>query len=133
MVMFNKDSREWISQSIYQKKWAQFNIFFHRDHNEKRKGVTTSGKWGHTTAVQNIYGVLPNPPKEHHKAIKNITMKVQGIQRQSYELEGMEQANAVITRSNTAVMAQLAQMTVTINSMQAQLKTLAADPTKQTR
>ena len=37
----------------------------------------------------------------------------------------MTQAYAVLTISNSAVMAQLAHMTVTMNAMQRQLKTLA--------
>ena len=39
----------------------------------------------------------------------------------------LAQASAVLTSSNSVVMAQLAQMTVTMNSMQAQLKTLASE------
>ena len=45
----------------------------------------------------------------------------------------MAQANAVLTRSNSAVMAQLAHMTVTMNTMQAQLKTLASAQINQAR
>ena len=52
---------------------------------------------------------------------------------QSHELEGLAQSNAVLTISNTKVMAQLAQMIVTMNAMQAQLKTLATAPTNQAR
>ena len=52
---------------------------------------------------------------------------------QSHELEGLEKSNAVLTSSNTVVIAQLAQMTLTMKSMQAQLKMLAAGPTNQTR
>ena len=48
------------------------------------------------------------------------------MQMQSHDLEVLVQANAVFTSSNRAVMAQLAQMTVTVNSMQAQIKTLVA-------
>ena len=35
----------------------------------------------------------------------------------SYELEGLSQANEVLTISNSAVMEQVAQMTVTMNAM----------------
>ena len=48
-------------------------------------------------------------------------------------MEGMAQANAVLTSSNSAVMAQLAHMNVTMNSMQAQLKTIASAKTNQLR
>ena len=48
------------------------------------------------------------------------------MQTQSYDLEGLEQANEVLTRSNSALMAQLAHMIVTINGMHAQFKTLAS-------
>ena len=51
----------------------------------------------------------------------------------SHELEGLAQANTVLTSSNTTVMVKLAQMTVTMNSMQAKLRMLAVAPTKQTR
>ena len=52
---------------------------------------------------------------------------------QSHELEGLAQANAVLTSSKTAVMAQLAQKTVTVNAIQAQLKALATVSTYHTR
>ena len=48
---------------------------------------------------------------------------------QRHELEGLTQDNAVLTSPKTAVMAQLAQMTVTMNAIQAQIKTLAVAPT----
>ena len=54
------------------------------------------------------------------------------MKMQSYELEVLAQANAVLTISNSAEMAQLAQMTVAMNSMQVQLNTLASDKTNQT-
>ena len=52
---------------------------------------------------------------------------------QRHEFEKLAQANGVLTRSNMAVMEQSAHMTVTMNSMQAQLNTLAAALTNQTR
>ena len=55
------------------------------------------------------------------------------MQTQSHELEGLAQTNHILTSSNSVVMAQLAQITVTINAMQAQLKTLLLAPTKPTR
>ena len=55
------------------------------------------------------------------------------MQTQSYEPEGMAQDNAALTSSNTAVMAQLTHMTVTMNAMQAQPKTLEYAPKNQTR
>ena len=58
---------------------------------------------------------------------------MQGVQSQSCEVEGLTQANAVLTRSNSAVMAQLSQMTVTMNDIQAKLKTLASAQTNQAR
>ena len=54
------------------------------------------------------------------------------MQTQIYYLVGLAQANAVLTNSNTAVMAQSVEMTVTMNAMQAQLKTLIVDPMNQT-
>ena len=44
-------------------------------------------------------------------------------------MEGLEQANTVLTSSKSAVMAELAQITATMNVMQAQLKTLSASAT----
>ena len=55
------------------------------------------------------------------------------MQKNSYDLEGLAQSNAVLTSSNYALMAQLAQMTVTMNAMQAQLNTLASAQTNQAR
>ena len=47
-------------------------------------------------------------------------------------MERLAQANEVLTSYNTAVMAQLAQMTMTMNDMQEHLKMLASAPTNQT-
>ena len=133
MVMFNEDTREWRCQTTDQKTWAHFKIFFHLAHLKQMKAVTTARKGGCTAAVQNIYCVMPPPTEEHHESIDHINSIVQGMQTQSYELEVLAQANAVLISSNTVVMKQFAQMTVTINSMQAQLKTLTSTPTNQTR
>ena len=75
----------------------------------------------------------PPPLEEHHEAINDMHTIVQGMQTQRYEMEGLAQANVVLTRSNLAVMAQLAQMNVTMNAMQSQLKTLAYSQTNQKR
>ena len=48
-------------------------------------------------------------------------------------MEGIAQSNAVLNISNSAVMAQLVQMTAKMNAMQAQLKTLASAQTNQAR
>ena len=55
------------------------------------------------------------------------------MQTHSYGLEEMAQSDAVLTISNTVVMAQLAQITFTMNTMQAQLKALSTATTNQTR
>ena len=80
--------------------------------------------------VQNIYGVTPLPPEEYHEAIDNLNDITQGLQTHSNNLEGLSQANTRLTISNSAVMAQLAQMTVTMNIMQAKIKILLSAPTK---
>ena len=69
--------------------------------------------------MQNIYGAPLPPPVKRHEVIEDIHTIVQGMRTQGYNLEGLAQANAVLTSSNSAVMAQLAQMTVTMNAMQA--------------
>ena len=48
-------------------------------------------------------------------------------------MEGLAQANVVFNSSNSAVMAQLVQMNVTMNAMQEQLKTLVSAQTNQAR
>ena len=83
--------------------------------------------------MQNVYGAPPPPLEEHHEAIEDIQKILQGMQTQIYDLEGLAQANAVLTISNSAVMAQLSQITVTMNAMQAQLKTLSYSQTNQAR
>ena len=75
--------------------------------------------------MQKIYSAPPPYPEEHHEVIKYTQIILQGIQTQGYKLEGLAQVNAVLFISNSALMAQLAYMTVNMNAMQAQLKTLA--------
>ena len=130
--MFNEDIIEWRRQSTNHKAWAQFNIFFHKYHHKQSKVVTTFRKGGYTSVVQNIYCVPPPPPEEHHDAIDHIKNTVQGIQVQIYDLEGIAQTNIFLTSLNTAVIFQLAKMTVTVNSMQAQLKMLTSASKNQT-
>ena len=48
-------------------------------------------------------------------------------------MEGLEQGSAVLTRSNSAVMAQLAQMNVNIKAMPGPLKALASVQTDKAR
>ena len=82
--------------------------------------------------MQNIHVIPPPPPEEHHEAVNDIYTMVKGIQTQSYELEGLAQANALLTISKSVVMAQLTQINVTLNAIQAQLKTLESAQTNQT-
>ena len=70
-------------------------------------------------AVQNIYGVPPPPLEEQHEAIGSLNIIMQVMQNLSYDMEGLAQANKVLTSSNSAVMEKLAQMTTTMNEMQA--------------
>ena len=83
--------------------------------------------------MRNIYGAPPHPPEQYHEAIQDIQTIVRGMQAHSYNLEGLSQANAVLTIQNSVVMSQLALMTVTMNAMQVQLKTLASAQTNQER
>ena len=87
--------------------------------------VTTAGKGGYTAP--------PPSPVEHHEVIEDIQIIVQGMRTQGYDPEGMVQDNAVLTSSNFAVTAQLAQMTMFMNAIQAQLKTLASAQNNQAR
>ena len=98
----------------------------------KMVAVTTAGKWIYTAAVQNIYSVPPFPPEDHHEAIGNLNNIIQGMQTHSYELEGLAQANEVLTSSNSAGMGQLAHITVTMNDLKAHIKTLALATTNPT-
>ena len=82
--------------------------------------------------VHNIYGIPPPPQEDHHEAIDYLNTIVQGMQNQMYDIEVLAQANSVLTSSNSAVMAQLAQMTETMNAIQAQLNTLSATSTYST-
>ena len=76
---------------------------------------------------ENIYCAPLPSPEEHHEVIEDIYTIVQGIRTQGYEMEVLPQDNAVLTSSNSVVMAHLAQMTVTMNNIQVQLKTLASE------
>ena len=54
------------------------------------------------------------------------------MQTHSYELEGLAQADEVLTSSNSADMGQLAHITVTMNDIKAHIKTLALATTNPT-
>ena len=102
-------------------------------HRDQKIAATTAEKGGYTAIVKNIYGAPPPTPEEHHEVIEDIQTILQGIQIQGYEIAGMTQDNAVLISSNYVVIAQLAQMNVTMNTMQAQLNTLSSAQTNQTR
>ena len=102
-------------------------------HQEQKISVTTAGKGGYTATVQNIYDAPTKSPEEHNEVIEYIQTIVQGMQTQGYNMEELAQSNLVLTSSNSAIMAQLAQMTVTMNAIKAQLKTLASAKTNQER
>ena len=116
--IFNYDIREWRQQSADLRTWSKCKYFPHRAHQEQKIAVTTAGKGGYTATVQKIYSAPPPSPEEHHEAIEDIKKIVQGMRTQGYELEGLAQANAVLTSSNYAVTAQVAHMTVTMNAIQ---------------
>ena len=63
--------------------------------------------------IKKIYGAPPSSLEEHHELIEDIKTIVQVMQTQGYKLEGLAQANTVLTSSKSAVMAQLVHMTVT--------------------
>ena len=83
--------------------------------------------------MQNIYGTPPPPPEEHYEVIEDMQKIVQGMRTQGNELEKLAQANELLTRSNSAVMEHLEQMTATTNIILEQLKTLASAQTNQAR
>ena len=132
-VILNYDIIEWRQQSANLKTWEKYKLFSHRAYREQKRAVTTTGKGGYTAKVQNIYGAPPPSTEENNEAIEDIQTIVQGMQTQGYNLEGLAQANAVLTIPNSAVMAQLAHMTVTMNTMLAQLKTLPSEKNNQAR
>ena len=131
--IFNDDIRKWRRQSADLKTWAKYKLCFHRAHQEQKRAVTTAGKGGYTATAQKIYGAPPFHPEEHHEVIENTQTIVQVIRTQVYNLEVLAQANAVLTRSKSMMMAQLVHITVTMKDMQVQLKNLASAQTNQAR
>ena len=72
----------------------------------KKRALTTAGKGGYIAAVHNIYVVPPPPPEYDHKPIESINKIVQGMKNQIYDMEGLAQANVILTSSNLAAMVQ---------------------------
>ena len=80
-----------------------------------------------------IYGAPPHSPEEHHEVNEDIQKIMQGMRTRGYELKGLAKSNAVLTSLNSVIMEQLENMTVPMNAMQAQLKTLDSAQTNQAR
>ena len=81
--------------------------------------------------MQNIYDVpLLVPPEYHHEETEYLHATTQGIKYHKYEIDGMAQANKVLASINSAVMAQLDQLTAEMGEMQAQLKNLSSTEKK---
>ena len=55
--------------------------------------------------VQNIYVLPPPSIEEHHKTIDNLNTIEKEIKTQIYDLEGLAQANSVLTSSKSAAIA----------------------------
>ena len=128
----NNNIREWIHRNTGLKLWATFQTFLHRSHCEKRRLVSYVGKGGYTRVIKDIFGVTPPLPEDNHYVIEKLNNIVCRMQTQSYELEGLAQANAVLISSNSEVMGKLSHMTVTMNAMHAQMKTLSSETTHRT-
>ena len=100
---------------------------------------TINSKWiikityGAKNRHSNFYGAPPPSTEEHHEVIEDVKTIIQGLWTQTYDIEGLEHANAVLTILNSTVMAQSAQMNLTMNAMKAQLKTLASLKTNESR
>ena len=78
-----------------------------------------------------LFGKLPpSPPEEHNAAIGSLHAITQVINYQRYEMNGLLQEKSVPISTNTAVMAQLVQLTADIGKIQAQIQKLAYITTK---
>ena len=66
-----------------------------------------------------------NTQEEHHQSIELFQAISELMQNQRYNMEGMTQANTVMTRSKSAVMEQYAQLTAAMGAMQAHLNILS--------
>ena len=67
--------------------------------------------------MQKNYGVPPPPTEDYHEAINYLHTIFKDMQTQIYDLELLAQSHAVLTRSKSAVMSQLAQINVIMNAM----------------
>ena len=74
--ILNDDIHEWRRQTMDQKTWAKYKLFFHRDHLEQIRAVKTAGKGGYTVTVKNVYGAPPQPLEDHNEAIEEIQIIV---------------------------------------------------------
>ena len=75
--------------------------------------------------MQNIYSEpTTDPTGDHNEAIESLQAITQGMQYQQYEIDLMAQENAVLIRTNSAVMAQLLQLTKATEEIKSQPKTL---------
>ena len=52
--IFDDDIREWRQKSAELKTWAKYKLFFHREHREQKRAVTTPRKGGYTATVKKI-------------------------------------------------------------------------------
>ena len=85
---FNKDIRKWRRQTTYLNIWATFKTILHQAHLEQSRAVANVVKGIYTAVVQNIYGVPPAPPEEHHKALYNLNNIVRECRRRVKIWEG---------------------------------------------
>ena len=84
----------------------------------------------HCMGAENLWCISPPPsPEDHHETINPLHTIAQVIQNQGYEVDGMVHSNSVRISSKSAMMAQLAQLTIDMVKMQSQIKTLSSSST----
>ena len=97
--VFNDNTREWRRQSSNLKTWAKYKLFFSPSTPRAEKSGDNCRKRGvNRDGAKNIQCNPPTPPEEHHGKIEDTQTIMQGMQEQSYDMEGLVQANAVLTR-----------------------------------
>lgn len=130
-AVFNGDICRWKALPAAEKTWENFKRFFHRVHKENRKATVTAGEGGYSATVNNIFGtgnVTVNNIAVHcdnntgqilsEETTNNINMIADGILHHSSSIQELQQANAVLTNTNSMIMQQLQMIAAQLHQLQ---------------
>ena len=116
-AVFNEDIKQcWRRKPDTEKTWEVFKTHFQWAHKERcKQAITTAGQGGYNVRANSIYGIPTTKEQDaqlnlQERAAKSLETISDGLSTHQDSISKLTQANAVLSNSNTTLVAQMAQM-----------------------